>query len=90
MRFRTVLPVLVLSMIVPATASAAGGLPNPDTIQIKVPKSIGGVTLGQSLNAADKAWGKTGDCQGDKTFGSCQVRRLRRQEGQRQHRGKRR
>ena len=72
MRIRIALPVLVLSMIVPATASAGGGLPKPDTSLITVPKSIGGVSLGQPLKKADKAWGKTGDCHGDKSFASCQ------------------
>ena len=70
MRQLAAFPVLLLALALPAAASA-GPLPDPETIQIKVPKSIGGVELGQTLKAADKAWGKTGDCQGDKSFGSC-------------------
>jgi hypothetical protein len=51
---------LALVLLLPSTGSAA--LPRPDKTLIKVPRSIGGVELKQRLADADKAWGRTGDC----------------------------
>lgn len=54
------LPVLAPALLLPSTGLAS--LPRPDRDVIKVPESIGGVELKQRLVAADKAWGRTGDC----------------------------
>ena len=54
------LAALALALLLPSTGSAS--LPRPDKALIKVPESIGGVELKQRLVAADRAWGRTGDC----------------------------
>ena len=63
------LPALALALLLPSTGSAS--LPRPDKALIKVPQSIGGVELKQRLIAADKAWGRTGDCDLSSKAKSC-------------------
>jgi len=58
----TFLVTLAVSLTIPAGALAHSNLPEPDSYKIKVPTSIGGVELGQTLKAADKAWGGVGSC----------------------------
>jgi hypothetical protein len=61
MRHRILIPLLLLPLALAPTASAAP-LPNPKTHRIVVPRSIGGVHLGQSLGNAAKAWGGKDVC----------------------------
>ena len=47
-----------------ALAAPAGAkLPEPQNGLIKPVKSLGGVDFGYTLKQADRAWGKTGDCE---------------------------
>jgi hypothetical protein len=66
---KAALVVATLCLALPAIGLA--GLPEPSNTTIKPPATIGGVKLGMKLKKADKAWGKTGDCQIDHGVGSC-------------------
>jgi hypothetical protein len=66
---KATLAAAALCLALPAIGLA--GLPEPSDTTIKVPDTIGGVKLGMKLKKADKAWGKTGDCQIDHGAGSC-------------------
>lgn len=46
----------------PASALPIKEMPDPTAHKIKVPTSIGGVSFGMSLEAANKAWGGEGQC----------------------------
>ena len=61
--------VAALCLTLPAIGLA--GLPEPENPTINVPDQIGGVKLGMKLKKADKAWGKTGDCDIDHGVGTC-------------------
>lgn len=49
-----------LGLVLPGSGIAKP--PKPDNALIKVPKKLGGVTLGMKLKDADRRWGKRGDC----------------------------
>jgi len=67
---RLALPLLALSLALPA--SAAARLPDPNSNLIVIGKSLGGVTLGHSFASAKAAWGSTrGKCQTSRAFSSC-------------------
>jgi hypothetical protein len=69
---RIALPVSVVAMALVLPAIVLGALPNPSDPTIKPPHEIGGVRLGMSVKDADKAWGKTGDCNfNEDTFQTC-------------------
>jgi len=56
-------------MLLPASGFAA--LPKARDSRIVVPSSIGGVSMEQRLKDADKAWGRTGDCDLSPGLKSC-------------------
>ena len=59
------------ALLLALPAIGLAGLPEPSDPTIKPPDTIGGVELGMKLKKADKAWGKTGDCQIDHGVGTC-------------------
>ena len=61
----TMLPLALLSllMIGQVSASAASkGLPDPDDPTIDVPGSLGGIRIGDDLQASNRSWGGVGRC----------------------------
>ncbi len=65
----SVLAVLVVSLLAPATGLAS--LPRPDDFLIEVPAALGGVELKQNIRKADGIWGKAGECAFSNGFKSC-------------------
>jgi hypothetical protein len=66
---RCLLIALLAALALPASGLAA--LPKPKDRSIVVPSSIGGVEVKQGLKNADRAWGRTGDCDLSGSFKSC-------------------
>ena len=54
--------VAALVLAGPAFALPVKEMPKPSAHKIKVPDSIGGVSLGMKLKQANKAWGGNGQC----------------------------
>lgn len=64
-----VLLALLAALLVPAAASAADEpLPDADQTRITVPRTIGGVTLGDNFDKAYEAWGGNGKCKEKSNF----------------------
>ncbi len=63
MKLFAVIIAAVLAIAAPAAAAPdKKPLPTPDTYRIEVPKSLGGISLGDDFKAAHKAWGGEGTC----------------------------
>lgn len=58
----TVAVFAALLLAVPASAAEKPEMPDPTIHRISVPASIGGVSLGQRLKQANRAWGGDGKC----------------------------
>ena len=71
MRKLTTVLVPVTAMCLALPAIGLAGLPEPNDATINVPSKLGGVELGMKIKKADKAWGKTGDCDVQHGVGSC-------------------
>jgi hypothetical protein len=56
---------LSLALVLALPAIAAAGLPQAKSTLIVPNKSIGGVALGATTSAVEKAWGKSGNCEFD-------------------------